>query len=247
MALLAAIAGLFSVLTAWFVGVRLVLLARRTRQAPELLIGLALMLTAGCWSPLVAVGRQADALSDPVRAALVVAGALCGIAGMTCLAVFNWRVYRPAAAWAPALSALIALALCAAFALQSSGVGWVTYARTERGPWLLASWVGVGIYVWATAEAWLQYRMQARRRAIGLADPVVTDRMRLWTLTMGSAFAASIFFATCQATGIEVAGTTLGLLLTGVMASFAGICLLLAFVPPASYLARVRRAAGAEV
>lgn len=246
MALLAAIAGLFSVLTAWFVGLRLVLLARRTRQAPELLIGLALLLTAGCWSPLVAVGRQATALSDPVRTALVVVGAACGIAGMTCLAAFNWRVYRPGAAWALALSALIALSLVAAFLLQSVGAGWIYYAHTERGPWLLASWIGVAIYLWATSEAWRQYRMQARRRAIGLADPVVTDRMRLWTMTMGTAFAVSTFFALCQATGIPVAGTPVGLLLTGVMATFAGVCLLLAFVPPAAYLARVRRVAGAE-
>jgi len=246
MALLAAIAGLFTVLTAWFVGLRLVLLARRTRQAPELLIGLALLLSAGCWNPLVAVGRQATALSDPVRAVLVVVGAVCGIAGMSSLAVFNWLVYRPGAAWAPALSAAIALALVAAFALQSVGIGWVAYARTEQGPWLLASWIGVVIYLWASFEAWRQYRMQVRRRVLGLAEPVVTDRMRLWAMTMGAALITSTFFAICQATGVPVAGTVLGLLLTAVVASFTATCMLLAFVPPAAYLARVRRAAGAE-
>jgi len=246
MAMFAALAGLFSVLTSWFVGLRLVLLARRTRQAPELLIGLALFLAGGCWSPLVAIGRQATALSDPVRAALVVAGAVCGVAGMTSLAVFNWRVYRPGAAWAPVASALIALALVAAFLVQCLGIGWVEYAHTEQGPWLLASWIGVGIYLWASVEAWRQYRMQVRRQALGLADPVVTDRMRLWALAMGAAFAASTFFAACQALGIPVAGTVVGLSLTGLIASFAGACMLLAFAPPATYLARVRRAAGAE-
>jgi hypothetical protein len=247
MALLATIAGLLTVLTAWVVGVRLLLLARRTRQAPELLIGLALLLSAGCWNPLVAIGRQATALSDPVRAVLVVVGALCGITAMSSLAIFNWRVYRPADAWAPALAAAITLALVAAFGVQTAGLGWVAYARLEQGPWLLASWIGVGIYLWATIEAWRQYRMQVRRRALDLADPVVTDRMRLWTMTMAAALGASAFFASCQAMGIPVAGTVPGLLLTALVSCFTAACMLLAFVPPAAYLARVRRAAGAEV
>lgn len=247
MALLAAIAGLLSVLTAWVVGVRLVLLARRTRQAPELLIGLALILSAGAWNPLVAVGRQATALADPVRAAFVVAGAVCGIVGMSCLTLFNWRVYRPGDLWAPLLSAAIALALLASFTVQSFGLGWVAYAHTERGPWLLASWLGVAIYVWSSTEAWRQYRMQARRQVLGLGDPVVADRMRLWAMTMLAALVTSVFFAICQALGVPVAGTTPGLLLTAVISSFVAVCLLLAFVPPAAYLARVRRAAGVEV
>lgn len=246
MAIFAALAGLFSVVTSWFVGLRLMLLARRTRQLPELLIGLALFLAAGCWSPLVSIGRQATALSDPVRATLVVAGAVCGVAGMSSLALFNWRVYRPGDAWAGVLAGAIAVSLVVVFVLQGLGIGWVDYARTEQGPWLLASWVGVVIYLWACSEAWRQYRMQVRRRALGLADPVVTDRMRLWALSMAAALAASFTLASCQALGIPVAGTAPGLLITAVVACFAGTCLLLAFVPPAAYLARVRRAAGAE-
>jgi hypothetical protein len=246
MAMFAALAGLFSVLTSWFVGLRLVLLSRRSGQLPELLVGLALFLAGGCWSPLVAVGRQATALSDPARAALVVVGAVCGIAGMSSLALFNWRVYRPGAAWAAVLAAAIAVALAGVFVLQCLGIGWTQYARTEQGPWLLASWIGVAIYAWASFEAWRQYRMQLRRRALGLADPVVTDRMRLWGFAMGAALAGSATLATCQLLGIPVAGTVFGLVTSALIAAFAGACLLLAFVPPAAYLARVRRVAGAE-
>lgn len=246
MVILAALAGLFSVLTSWFVGGRLVLLARRTRQLPELLLGLTLFLAGGCWSPLVAIGRQAPGLPDPVRGTVVAAGAVCAVAGMSSLALFNWRVYRPHAAWAAALTGALVLALVACFAVQGSGAGWVDYARSEQGPWVLASWVGVATYLWAACEAWRQDRMQVRRRALGLADPVVTNRMRLWALCMGAAVAGATTLAICQALGVPVAGTVVGMTLTGAIAAVAGACLLLAFVPPAAYVARVRRAAGME-
>lgn len=243
---LAAIAGLFSVLTSWLVGGRLLLLARRTRQAPELLIGLALLLAGGCWSPLTSIGRQVTALPDSARATLVIAGSLCGAAGMIALAVFNWRVYRADAGWARALAGSLAVTLVCVFVLQGTGSGWVDYARTERGPWLLASWIGVVIYGWATLEAWRHFRMQVRRRSLGLADPVVFDRMRLWALGMNAALVGSSILAVCQALGIPVAGTAVGMTAAALIAAAAGACLLLAFVPPAAYLARVRRAAGAE-
>lgn len=246
MAVFATIAGLFSVLTSWFVGTRLLLLSRRTRQTPELLLGLTLFLAGGCWSPLVAVGRQATALADPVRGLLVLVGGLCGAAGMISLAVFNWRVYRPHAAWAMALVGVIALTLSGVFGTQSLGAGWVAYAHTERGPWLVASWAGVAIYLWAMLEAWRQHGMQLRRRALGLSDPIVTDRMRLWALAMSAAFLGALTLAICQAIGVPIAGTAIGLTMTAAIAAAAGACLWLAFVPPAAYLARVRRAAGAE-
>jgi hypothetical protein len=165
---------------------------------------------------------------------------------MSALAVFNWRVYRPHAAWARALAGTFALTLACVFVLQSPGSGWLEYAHTERGAWLAATWIGVAIYVWATLESWRQHGMQVRRQALGLADPVVTDRMRLWALSMTAALVGSLILALCQALGVPVAGTPIGMTGAAVIAAFAGACLLLAFIPPAAYLARVRQAAGAE-
>ena len=243
MAIVAGLAGLISVLTSWLVGVRLVLLSRRTGQLPELLIGLALLLTGGLWSPLVAIGRQAVALSDGVRAGIVAVGCVGGLLGMTSLAVFIWRTYRPADRAAAIAACVVPLVLSAVFAAQWFGRGWAEFARTESGPWLLASWTGVAIYVWSNLEAWRHYGMQRRRLALGLADPVVTDRMRLWALAMAAALAGSSILAVCQTAGVQVGGTALGLGLTAVVACGAAACLWLAFAPPAAYLARVRRAA----
>lgn len=243
MVIFAALAGIVSVLTSWIVGGRLLLLARRTRQAPELYIGLALLLTGGVWNLLVSVGRQAVALPDGVRAVLVASGALAGVAGMICLAVFNWRVFRPDQGWAMALVSSIGVILAGAFAAQTLASGWVDFAHHERGPWLFGTWLGVGIYAWSNFEAWRQERMLARRLALGLADPVVADRMRLWALAMAAALIASTTLAACQVLGVPVAGTTVGLSITAVVALVAPACLWLAFLPPASYVARIRAAA----
>jgi hypothetical protein len=241
--IVAAIAGIASVLVCWVVSLRLLSLAKRTRQAPELLIGLGLLLAGGLWSPLMAVGRQATALPDPVRATVVVAGAITAICGMSCIAIFNWRVFRPADSWAPAFVSAVAVALIGLALAQSFGSGWMVFAHHEQGPWTSVSWVGVVIYTWSSIEAGRQYSMMTRRQRLGLADPVVTDRMRIWTLMMLTSVLASLVFATCQMLGIAVAGTTVGLSLTAVAAFLSAVFLYLAFMPPSSYLESVRRRA----
>jgi hypothetical protein len=241
--IIAAVCGIVSVLTSWVIGGRLLALAQRHRRAPELLIGLGLFLTGGFWSPLVAVGRQATQLSDPARGALILAGAGCAIFGLTSLSLFNRRVFRPADAWAVGLPTALAVALVVLFLAQSFGPGWFVYARDEQGPWIFATWVAVVNYVWANYEAWRHYGMLARRQKLGLADPVVTDRMRLWALSMLAAGLACAVFGTCQVLGIPVGGTAFGLLLTTAAALSSAGFMWLAFMPPASYLAAVRQRA----
>jgi len=241
--IVAALAGIASVLVCWVVSLRLLMLARRTGQSPELLIGLGLLLVGGLWSPLMAVGRQATGLPDEIRTTVVIVGALTAICGMSCIAIFNWRVFRPADGWAPAFVGAVALALVALALAQSFGAGWMVFAHHERGPWTLVSWVGVVIYTWSSIEAGRQYSMMTRRQRLGLADPVVTDRMRIWTLMMLTSVAASLVFASCQTLGIAVAGTTIGLSLTAIAAFLSAVFLYLAFMPPSSYLESVRRRA----
>lgn len=242
MTIVAALAGAVAVLTSWIVGGRLLVLAHRTRELPELLIGTALLCTGGIWNLFVSVGRQATALDDGTRAALVAIGAAAGATGMTSLAFFNWRVYRPGSRAATALAAAILLILVGAFVAQGATRGWAAFARTERGPWLFGTWLGVAIYLWSSVEAWRQQRMLARRLALGIADPIVADRMRLWALAMSSALVGASVLAACQVLGVPIAGTAIGATLTAVVAMAAAGFLWLAFLPPAAYLARVRAA-----
>jgi hypothetical protein len=244
--ILAALAGIVSVLTCWVIGLRLLALARRNHGAPELFLGTGLLLTGGLWSPLIAIGRQATALSEPVRGGLIIAGACCAIPGISCLALFNWRVFRPGERWGGVLAGAVAAVLAAIFTAQSHGAGWFRYASAEQGPWILATWVAAANYLWSNLEAWQHYGMLVRRRRLGLSDPVVTDRVRLWALAMLAAIVASSVLGTCQILGIPVGGTSLGLSLTAATALFTAGCLWLAFMPPSSYLASIRRRAAVE-
>jgi hypothetical protein len=242
---LAIIGGLASMLMSLIVGARLIRLAQRTRQSPELLLGLSLVLLGCFWSALAAIGRQAVALPDATRVDLLVFGALCAIGGNTSLAIFNVRVFRSGSSWAKGLSAALALAMLGLLAAQTLGPGWVLYAHAEQGPWTCATWVGAATYAWSSIEAWRQLDLLARRARIGLADPVVTNRVLLWTITMVTALVATLAFSALQAWGIPVGGTTLGLGLGGFVSLVSAGCLWLAFMPPSSYLASVRRRAPA--
>ena len=82
--------------------------------------------------------------------------------------------------------------------------------------------------------------------SISWADPVVVDRMRLWALALLASLIAAGTAALCQALGVPMGGTRVGLWLSCVAALSAGTFLLLAFLPPSSYLERVRRRTAAD-
>ena len=138
------------------------------------------------------------------------------------------------------------LALAASFAFQGLASSWTEYAREERGPWMVSTWIVVANYAWANLEAWRAHAMLVRRRKLGLADPVVVDRMRLWALALLASLIASGTAALCQAIDVPVGGTRIGLWLSCVAALSAASCLVLAFLPPSSYLERVRQRAAAS-
>jgi hypothetical protein len=244
--IVAALAGIASVLVAWIVGCKLLLIGRRTGQLPEFLIGLGLLMAGGFWSPLMAVGRQATGLPDTARVALVVCGGLSGIVGMICIAVFTRRVFRPEQPWALAFTAAFACVIVALYAAQTIEPGWLTFARDERGPWTHVSAVGTLVYTWSCVEAALAWSALRKRQKLGLADAVVTDRMRIWMWLQLNSMAASVVFATFQQIGVPVAGTTIGLLLAALAGFVSAVLLTLAFMPPTSYLDAVRRRALVE-
>ena len=243
MEMLAIAAGLASMLVSLVVGIKLIRLAGRTQQLPELLIGVSMVLMGFGWSALSAAGRQAAALSDPMRVGVLVAAALCAIVGTSCLSMFNWQVFRPGVAWAGLLVGAVALSITAVCLAQTISPGWLAFAREERGPWRLVTWIGLLNYLWSAFEAWRQQQMMMRRQRLGLVDPVVADRVRLWTITMFSAVVASALFGVLQLLGIPIGGTPIGLGITAVISLISSGALLLAFVPPSAYLASVRRRA----
>src|SRR5512134_1720103 len=170
------------VVVGWIIGVRLLRLARRTGGLPELTLGLGECLLAGAVPPffvIVQVASQAEAL---VRAASF-AGHLAYTLGCAVMILFTWRVFRPDAGWARALALAMIAALGVGGVLGMARPFLVPDAAALREPqtvaFLLMEWVSVAGFLWTAAEAFHHHGRLRRRAALGLADPVVVNRMLL--------------------------------------------------------------------
>jgi hypothetical protein len=247
--LLAAIGGLAFVAASLVIGARLLLLARRTGELPELLIGSTLFLMGGIAYPMLSVARLAVGLSEPLRIGLGVSALVLNGVGAVCVAVFNWRVFRPGERWARGAVWATAAVLAASFLLQGLSGGLTEAALWNRG-------LGLRLYMfflgpplaWASYESIRFHGLLARRTRLGLADPIVTDRMWLWGVSTLCAFIlnmatsiGALFF------GIDFAATVFGALMIAPLGLVAACGMWLAFLPPASYTRRVSaRAAMSE-
>ena len=223
-----------AVLVAVSIGVALRLLAlhRRSGGAPELLLGLMLLLSVGLGYPLLIAADQAGPAS--VRPLFIVS-TLAVNAGFVLLYAFTWRVFHPEAAWARALAGAGALALLANAALRC----WDAVTQPEiriagevvAESLLQTTPVMVG-YVWTAWEALRYHGLMRRRVRLGLADAAVCDRFLLWGLMA--------LFVTAG-----VALNSVALALQVEILESPWVLLVLAFAPPASYHAWVRARAHA--
>jgi hypothetical protein len=232
--LLAGLLGLaaFSV-TSFVVGFRLLALGSRTRQVPELTIGASFVLGGGIACVLSVVAAWLELrLGAPFQLALG-ASTLALHAGVGCLGVFTWRVFRPGDRWAAVLFGVCAAGLALGF-LGRLATGDFTPDRTA-----VFEWVGIAsrvlVYAWALTETLREYRAARRRCAIGLADPLVANRFLLWGIGLAAILAVWLYAAALLATGRDVAGSRL--LVSG-LGFVCALSLWLAFFPPAAYRSR---------
>jgi len=221
------------------VGSRLLWQARRSRELPELCIGLAFLL-AGC------LGYVLNFLSFHLAAALgcwAIPLAALGQAnlnfGTAALWIFTWRVFRPAQSWA---RILVAAALAATL-ISYVGLGVATgfTARAYQAGWF---WLGFCVrwlsFLWTSAESLLYHRRMKRRLALGLAEPLVTNRLLLW----GLASAAIALSFAVNLVNLLVGGAPFGPVPTLFMSGFGlttAVLIWLAFFPPARYRERIQR------
>lgn len=218
------------------VGLRLIGLAARTRQLPELTIGASFLLLGGIGYPLAFAARNGLGGPDHVQAMLALAFAVQNL-GCLAIALATWRTFRP--------DDPRALAACGGAAALMA-VGWGgqlatgTFSPTPGASALY--WIDFAgrilPYAWATAEAWRYHGMLRRRLALGLADPVVVDRFRLWALSASGVTAAFLLFLAAALARVDVAHSlwvTAGIV--GASAA-SGVCFWLAFLPPRAYLRR---------
>jgi len=240
MELVAAIGGLSFVLASLVVGLRLLLLARRTGELPELAIGLALFLMGGIGYPLTAIARLATPLPELARGGVFALAMLCGLVGMLGVCVFNQRVFRPGQPFARAVVAAVACVEVGLLILQGVSPGILAGALHNEGMGLrLFTAMHAVPIAWAAYESLRYARMLSRRARLGLADPVIVDRMRLWAVSMLAALAINLASTAASFRGLDLASTTTGALLIAPLGLIAAGCTWLAFLPPAAYLRRV--------
>jgi hypothetical protein len=217
------------------VGVRLLFLARRTREVPEIAFGLCFLLLGVVGYPVSVLARVHVLDSPGLEGKLLAVG--LGAQNLACLAlgVGTWRVFQPAWRWAPRILLFAALLFAASLAGQALSVGF-------RGGNDHGLWYGVGLatrtagFGWAALESLRYWRLLRRRLRLGLADPVVTDRLRLWSTAALALFFGYASFGVCKLLGIDAA-TWPPLVATNlVIAGVAGVSITLAFFPPAAYL-----------
>jgi hypothetical protein len=218
-------------------GLRLVLMWRRTRKLPELLIGLAFLLGGGLANALnvlrAAPGHRGSL--DP----LVLSFMLVGSSGSAiAIAVATWRVFRPDQGWARPF--LLALCLCI---VVTAGA----YVATGRLAWNVGGSSARGAaFGWMAVESFLYHRRLQRQLRLGLTDVVVTDRMRLWAWASALVAVLWALFGLSRAAPALADPAVWKLLIAAPGLLCAG-CQWLAFYPPSAYLRSVQRRRPAAV
>jgi len=244
---LAACGGGAFVLASFVLGLRLMLLASRTRGLPELVLGTGLFLMGGVGYPLLVTAQQAQNAPPDLRVALLVTTMVFNTGGMTAVAWFTRRVFRPASRTAGAAVLGVLATYAGLMTAQGLGPGMEALLADPHGPWWSSTFMSVLVLLWSGVES-LRYHLLLRKRlGLGLADPVVADRFRLWAISMfcaGSISASSL--ALDLLFGVAASDITVTGLLVGPLGLACATALWLAFLPPAAYTRRVQARAAAR-
>jgi hypothetical protein len=184
------------VLVSLVIGVRLVRLALRTGEKPELYLGLGILGTAvfGYGAQIGSVilrGGLAGTLEPtPMAVALTFFGKLLHDAGLTLVLVFVLKVFRRNEAGARMLLGIAVSTLW----IGMIGLGFTGGYRDimqQNVFW----WMEYGVVwtypLWGAYESFRYHRRMRRRARIGLADPLVANRFLLWGLASMGTFTAT--------------------------------------------------------
>jgi hypothetical protein len=221
------------------VAVRLLLLYRRLKQPPELLLGLAYLLagTLG-WGGLL-VGTLTTPQGQHLTEGYQAWSAVVGDLGSLCFYLFVWYVFRRQSVVAKAALGLAVLVFAVSIGCDTIMRG-VTFGPPP-GRWTTLAGAGArsAVFAWMALEAFSSYFAFRRRARVGLGNPLVANRLFLWGVS-----AVSALILATTATGLYVIASdevdaTLkqnqASGLYGVLAAVSAVALWLAFFPPKAY------------
>jgi hypothetical protein len=226
--------------TAMVVAVRLLLLSRRTRQFPELSLGMGLVLMSVVGMPLAVSGRLPNTVGTLFGNAVFALGLSLVCVGIALLFAFTWSVFhgekrsgRNALVAAVLVMAALDLGLIRA-ASQGSTLAEIL-PRTR--PWAVGI-VGMVVvaFAWTGFESLRYYRQLRRRRALGLADAVVTNRFLLWGIAAWTAVVLCGSNVGFLVAGKAILVEPVALYTMALAGSVLSATWYLTFFPPAFYL-----------
>ena len=133
---------------------------------------------------------------------------------------------------------------CPVFVAESTAGNWSTGSKFFW-PWIPAAiTLSMG---WAFVECARYHLMLRRRLRLDLADPVVTDRFRLYAVGTLLGLITNVVGWVFWCFGLEMLTDPLGAPLLGLLGAGSAVYMWLAFLPPRAYLARVKARAAATL
>lgn len=226
---------------AFLVALHLLRLAVRTGQLPELLIGLSLLVGGGIGYPGTVAARVLANASPDLASRLAVGGML-GLAVSAWTMLLCWNViYHRGQRWSRntviATTALLFVFLVERLATIDAA-GMATSSTGYVG-WLLVAMIP---YLCNTVSGLRYHDRMTRRVRLGLADPVVANRILLWSAT-SLIVVAQYAYSLC---GLLL-GPGFAAMSTAVIGSLGlsiALLLALAFFPPQPFSRWVQARAG---
>lgn len=213
-------------------GLRLVWLARRTRELPEFAFGGALF-AGGLGFCLYTVATLTRGLPEELERTVYYLAVSFLDLGVILHLLGVWRVFRPGQTWAAALFAAgvagVVSHLTLVFLSFEPGKG-----SSGLAFWNFAT-VSASGHVWSTSEAFRYYGLLRKRLRLGLAEPELAHRILLW----GCASSAALTQIVITMANHVISGRNLDPNLV-VVQSFVGlvcaVSLWFSFYPPSFYL-----------
>lgn len=232
------------------VAIKLLLLARRTREIPEIAISMSTLLLGAVGIPLAVLGRLPANFGTARGTALFAAGLAFVCLGLHATFIFPWNVFRRDSRWARWFVIAAGIALYSTWcAIVAFGIGGtdVKSAQAQIRPYAIAL-IALQLTgaIWSSAESFRYWGMQKRRLRLGLANPVVVQRFLWWgisnvaTVVLGATMILSLL------AGKMIMRDPFCLSMMGVMGSVLSVTWALSFFPPKAYIRWVegRAAAG---
>jgi len=233
------------------IGVRLIRVWQRTRQLPELYLGLSLISIMVLGYPLFIVSRASDAIGFHAAWATLVLGSVFTGLGFWLQYLFTWKTFRPESRLCLGFIAAVACGFAVnvvslAIAAWTSGSAQMDMGQMPLWHVMCSLAVNDLVYMWTAFESLRYYGTLRKRQSLGLVEPVVTNRLLLWGQMSIVSLTVIVLNQVVSIMRVDVLATPWILAFTSLGGISQAVYLLLIFLPPQGYREWVEREAAEE-